>query len=143
MSISGPSALNPIWTSRVSPAAATRAGSVEDGEHINIFAKLTPADRELIYQSTGWRMPDGFGEGGNEGGNQEAVMIPKMAAILAMDRQAGRLGLGQEVTAAYIRDAVQQYQRTSLDGSNPYRGEEWDKALAYLASKGGRTDVNA
>ena len=139
MNVSGPSAFTPVWGAGATSSTATsRISRVDDGEHINIYAKLTASDRELIYQATGWRMPDGFGENPGQDG-----LHPQMAGMLALDRHAGRLGPGQDVTAAYIKDMAQQYQRASLDGSNPYRGEEWDKALAYLESKGRRTDVSA
>jgi hypothetical protein len=99
------------------PAAGT------DAEH------LTPADRELILEVTGQRV--GPGQPATTG----------FAAALAAERAAGRLAIGQEVTAVFLKDLNRRYERAS--GPNPL-AVHLDKAVGVLTRSGSpRIDVSA
>jgi hypothetical protein len=91
--------------------------------------RLTAADRGLIFQVTGERV--GPGRPGTTG----------FAAALAAERAAGRLAIGQEVTAVYLKDLNRRYERAP--GPNPLDGH-LDKAITVLTRGGARRiDVTA
>jgi hypothetical protein len=97
------------------------------------FDRLTSADRELILQVTGQRIGPGF--------DPAREPATGFAAVIAADRAAGRLMPGQEVTAVYLKDVHQRYERTG--GDSPV-GPYLDQAVSYLARSGARRiDVTA
>ena len=103
-----------------------------DREKRSDFDHLTAADRELIFEVTGQRLGPAF---------DAAQGTTGFAAALAAERAAGRLAIGQEVTAIYLKDLNRRYERAP--GPNPLRGH-LDKALAVLTRGGGRrVDVTA
>lgn len=90
---------------------------------------LTAADRDLIFQVTGERVDPAHP--GTTG----------FAAVLAAERAVGRLAIGQEVTAVYLKDLNRRYERAS--GPNPLDGH-LDKAIGVLTRGGApRIDVTA
>jgi hypothetical protein len=113
---------------------AAKAGKRADrSAERNDFEKLTAADRELIFQVTGQRLGPGF-DPAREG-------TTGFAAVLAAERAAGRLAIGQEVTAVYLKDLDRRYERTGA--ANPVAGH-LDKAVDVLARSGARRiDVSA
>ena len=113
---------SPITPMHRAPRAEKPAART-DVEH------LTAADRALIFEVTGQRVdparpaPSGF------------------AAALAAERAAGRLAIGQEVTAVYLKDLNRRYERAS--GPNPL-AEHLEKAVVVLTRHGTpRIDVSA
>lgn len=99
----------------------------------NDFDHLTGADRELIFQATGQRVPPGF--------DPAKETTTGFAAAIAAERAGGRLQPGQPVTAVYLKDLNRRYQRAS--GPNPV-APHLDKAVAYLSASGARRiDVSA
>ncbi|HEY0001533.1 MAG TPA: hypothetical protein VGB74_13840 [Actinoplanes sp.] len=107
----------------VPPAATAR----------NDFDHLTGADRELIFQATGQRVGKGF--------DPARESTTGFAAALAAERAGGRLAPGQEVTAIYLKDLNQRYERSGRP--NPLAGF-LDKAVEFLGRSGARRiDVSA
>jgi hypothetical protein len=97
------------------------------------FDQLTGADRELIFQATGQRIPPGF--------DPVREKPTAFAAALAAERAGGRLAPGQPVTGVYLKDLHHRYQR--VPGPNPVT-PYLEKALAYLNASGNRRiDVSA
>jgi hypothetical protein len=110
------------------PRAAQPAGATG-----NDFDHLTGADRELIFQATGQRIGPGF--------DPARDATTGFAAALAAERSGGRLAPGQEVTAVYLKDLNQRYERSGRP--NPLAGF-LDKAVEHLARSGARRiDVSA
>jgi hypothetical protein len=114
--------------------APARRGPVERAPRPgNGFDRLTAADRELIRQVTGQRLLPGF--------DPQREQTTPFAAGIAADRAAGRLMPGQEVTAVYLKDVDQRYERAG--GVSPVAGY-LEQAVAYLARSGARRiDVTA
>ncbi len=112
----------------------TRTGRAERHTRAgNDFDQLTESDRELIYSVTGQRVSPGF--------DVEQEPPTRFAATIAADRATGRLTAGQEVTAVYLKDVHQQYERA---GATSPVAEHLDAAVAYLARIGARRiDVTA
>jgi len=131
MTVSG---LGSAHTPRPIPLSPSRAVRPAAAPVVrNDFDQLTRTDRELIYQATGQRVAPGFDPA------REATS--GFAAAIAADRAAGRLAPGQDVTGVYLKDLDRRYQRAG--GVNPI-GPHLDRAVAYLASSGGRRiDVTA
>ncbi len=130
MSVSG------LGTARTPHSPSTpvnRAARVEKPAARNDFDQLTGRDRELILQVTGQRIGAGF---------DPAKQSPSaLASILAAERASGRLALGQEASALYLKDLNRRYEQTG--GPNPVAGY-LPKALDYLAQGGAsRIDVSA
>lgn len=99
----------------------------------NDFEQLTAADRDLIYEATGQRIGSGF--------DPAREPTSAFAAGIAAGRATGRLAPGQEVTAVYLKDLNQRYERAG--GTNPI-APYLDKAVSHLAKVGRRRiDVTA
>ena len=109
-----------------SPAASPRPGSRERNQHAREdAAALTDQDRELIFQATGQHIRPGEATPG---------WINSLAAAIAADRTAGRLAAGQEITAGYLRELSDRYDR-SRAGRNPV-SSYLEPALRHLARHG-------
>lgn len=103
----------------------------------NDYDLLTSSDRELIYQTTGQKMQPGFDP--SRGG-----VTSIFAGQIAMDRRLGRLSVGQDVSAAYLKDTARLYNDAGNSTGNPFSGQQMDKALKYLAEHSARRmDVTA
>ncbi|MET0415276.1 MAG: hypothetical protein ABW022_04570 [Actinoplanes sp.] len=131
MTVSG---LGSARTSRPLVTPTLRPDRVEKpGAGRNDFDHLTAADRELIFQATGQRVAPGF--------DPAKETTTGFAAALAAERVAGRLRTGQDVSAVFLQDLNQRYERAGA--ANPVAGY-LDKAVDYLARSGARRiDVSA
>lgn len=130
MSVSG---LGSARTPHPSMMPATRPSRVPRPDARNDFDALTPADRELIFQTTGERVLPGF---------DPAKDHPSpFASVLAAERASGHLAPGQEATAVYLKDLSRRYER--VDGPNPV-APFLAKAVEHLSRSGARRiDVSA
>jgi hypothetical protein len=128
-----------MTVSGLGPARATRSpitppnrpprAERNEKEKRDDYEHLTAADRDLIFQVTGQRV--GPAQPGTTG----------FAAALAAERAAGRLAIGQEVTAVYLKDLNRRYERAP--GPNPLDGH-LEKAIGVLTRSGARRiDVTA
>lgn len=137
MTVSG---LGTARTLRPYAAAPARTARVEKAPR-NDFDRLTPADRELIFQVTGERIPPGYHPAGSPADDPARNQPTRFAAGIAADRAAGRLLPGQEVTAVYLKDLDHRYEQAG--GVGPVAGY-LDRAVTYLARTGARRiDVTA
>jgi hypothetical protein len=123
MTVSG---LGTARTLRPYATAPARAARVEKAPR-NDFDRLTPADRELIFQVTGQRVRPGF--------DPAKEQPTPLAAGIAADRGAGRLTPGQEVTAVYLKDVNHRYEAA---GTVSPIADYLDQAVSYLARSGAR-----
>lgn len=133
MSIPG---LNPYRSAAASHVTAARPVTRDRNQNAREdAASLTDRDRELIYQATGQRI---------RAGEANAGWINSLAAAIAADRAAGRLGPTQEITAMYLKDLFRRYDQ-SPTGRNPIAGylEPALRHLEQTGAGGGRLDVTA
>jgi hypothetical protein len=125
MTVSGLGSVRAMRSPITPPNRPPRADRGEKDKRDD-YAHLTAADRDLIYQVTGQKAEPG---------------TTAFAAALAAERAAGRLAIGQEVTAVYLKDLNRRYERAG--GPNPLHGH-LEKAIAVLNRIGAkRIDVTA
>lgn len=106
--------------------ALRRTGSPGD------LAFLTDSDLDLIHATTGERIWRGAGA--------STQPVTAFTRQIAVDRRAGTLKAGAEVTAAYLVRTGSVIEANG--GVNPFSGVHLQRALAYLAGRrDGRVDV--
>ncbi len=113
-------------------AAATHLGHPVTGEvrwfHAGPMelSGLTDSDRELIFVATSERIPDPVPD--------EGMLVSFYVLQIAMDRIAGPLSDGRDVSIPYAEDVYTAYDEGCQDG-NPMSGDLLDLTLAYLVGK--------
>lgn len=113
-------------------AAATHIGHPVTGEvrwfqagHIEL-AGLTETDRELIFVATGERIPTEVPAAG--------MPVSFYVLQIAMDRLAGPLRDGEDITVQYAESVYCAYEEGCADG-NPLSGDLLDMTLAFLVGR--------
>lgn len=113
-------------------AAATHLGHPVTGEvrwfHAGAMelSGLTASDRELIFVATSERIPHEIPD--------EGMLVSFYVLQIAMDRLAGPLKDGADVSIPYAEAVFTAYEETCPDG-NPLSGDLFDLTLAYLVGK--------
>lgn len=88
--------------------------------------RLTDSDRELVHVVTGERLPIDVPEAG--------VLVSFFVVQLAADRAVGALPPGADVSIPYVEHVFETYEE-SCDAGNPFSGDLFDIALAFLVGR--------
>ncbi|MDO5696994.1 MAG: hypothetical protein Q4G51_03360 [Dermatophilus congolensis] len=113
-------------------AAATHLGHPVTGDvrwfHAGTMelSGLTASDRELIFVATSERIPEEI--------PAEGMLVSFYVLQIAMDRLAGPLKDGSDVSIPYAEAVYSAYEEGCADG-NPISGDLFDLTLAYLVGK--------
>ncbi|MBO3130203.1 hypothetical protein [Dermatophilus congolensis] len=87
---------------------------------------LTETDKELIYVATSERIPDDIPE--------EGLRVSFYVLQIAMDRLAGPLKNGEDISVEYAEHIHTMYEEGCPDG-NPFSGDLLDMTLAFLVGR--------
>lgn len=112
-------------------AAAERAQKSASFSVLNDFRYLTDSDKQLLQFATGEVVEPGLVD--------RTGAASAFTQQLALDRRTGELGPHQEVTGVYLRNAaaaLEDFGAGRPGFRNPYSGEVFDKALAWLDAHG-------
>lgn len=113
-------------------AAATHLGHPVTGEvrwfHAGAMelSGLTASDRELIFVATSERIPHEIPD--------EGMLVSFYVLQIAMDRLAGPLRDGEDITVPYAESVYCAYEEGCADG-NPLSGDLLDMTLAFLVGR--------
>lgn len=123
-------------TGPVAPAPVEKAARPSFSV-LNDFRYLTESDKELLQFATGEVVEPGLID--------RTGAASAFTQQLALDRRTGELGPNQEVTGVYLRNAaaaLEQFGAGRPGFRNPYSGEVFDRALAWLDAHGrSRADI--
>ncbi|WP_168583029.1 hypothetical protein [Gephyromycinifex aptenodytis] len=104
---------------------------------LNDFRYLTDSDKDLLRDVTGEVVEPGLID--------RAGAASAFAQQLALDRRTGELAPNQHVTGVYLRNAAAELEKFGEQRpgfTNPYSGEVFDAALAWLDARGrARADI--
>ncbi|MDO5627038.1 MAG: hypothetical protein Q4G43_01845 [Mobilicoccus sp.] len=124
----------PVQTPPVTEAPPARAGGFSV---LNDFRYLTHTDKDMLRYATGEVVEPGLID--------RRGAASAFTQQLALDRRTGELAPHQDVTAVYLRNAsaaLEEFGAGRRGFSNPYSGEVFDRAVAWLEANGrGRADI--
>ena len=114
-------------TAGLTMSRSSTARAVEAAPTDNLMSFLTPSDREIVFQATGYRL------------DEDSKLVSMFAVAIALDRKSGYLSAGQDISSAYLNEMASTYADKRYDQSY---GAATGKALAYLATLTPRTGID-
>lgn len=114
-------------TAGLTMSRSSTARAVEAAPTDNLMSFLTPSDREIVFQATGYRL------------DEDSKLVSMFAVSIALDRKSGYLSAGQDISSVYLQDMATTYAAKQYEQSY---GVATSKALSYLATLAPRTGID-